>query len=109
MAAVSRDGSLIALESSTRTVSILDRALNTLQIIPADGGVTFDPTQDVLYAADSATSQIVAYDTHTWAAKYRLDIGENITSTTADPSRIYGNGMMTVSADGHYLFLATLN
>src|SRR5207248_3595208 len=64
MSSVSPDGGLIALESGNRTLSILDRALNTLQILPAaDAGSAWDPVRDVLYATDAVNAQVVAYDT----------------------------------------------
>src|SRR5207248_8631992 len=80
-AAVSRDGALIAVENATQglvgpTLSVMDRNLHVLQILAhAYGGMAFDPTQDVFYAADAGASQLVAYDTHTWAVRYRMSLG----------------------------------
>jgi hypothetical protein len=62
--------------------------------------VVFDPTRDVLYAATS--TQIIAYDTNTWAELHRFDIGQNVSSGTP-----FGNGEMTVSDDGSLLFFST--
>jgi sugar lactone lactonase YvrE len=67
-----------------------------------DGGFAFDPTQDILYGASTATNQVIAYDAHTWAEKFRLDVGETIGSAGR-----FDNGVMTVSADGRFLFLSS--
>ena len=66
------------------------------------GGVAFDPNQDVMYAVNSATDQIVAYNTNTWQVMYQLAIGE-----ATNPGQAFGTGMMTVSNDGKWLFLTT--
>ena len=58
--------------------------------------------RDVLYGVNSATNQIVAYDTTTWAERYRLNIGEDVGASTA-----FGQGVMAVSSDGRWLFLST--
>lgn len=107
--AVSRDGSLFAFRMSfpNHVVSVLDRGFRNIQVLPdVDGGLAFDPLQDVLYVANPRTSQIIAYDTNTWRPKYRLDIGESITGPLLEASA-FGNGEMTVSPDGRFLFLAT--
>ncbi len=109
LSAVNRDGSLIAIEWGTG-ISILDRNLNSVEnLTGVDGGLTFDPQRDILYAANFTTDQIIAFDTHTWHELYRLNIGEDIPSSDSwdTSSRPFGNGMMTVSADGHELFMAT--
>jgi hypothetical protein len=102
LSAVNRTGTLSALDYHG-DVLILDRSFNIVTTLSnMDGGLVFDPLQDVLYAANSATSQITAYDTNTWAPKFQMAIGESIT-----PGWAFGNGMMTVSNDGSLLFLAT--
>src|SRR5262249_29029313 len=58
LSAVSRNGNLIALEYNGSVV-IPDRLFNAVTSLPnQDGGVVFDPLQDVLYAVSSATNQI---------------------------------------------------
>lgn len=109
LSAVNRDGSLISIEWGTG-ISILDRNLNSVENLSGvDGGLTFDPLRDILYAANSSTDQVIAFDTHTWQELYRLNIGEDIPASDSwdASSRPFGNGMMTVSADGNHLFIAT--
>jgi sugar lactone lactonase YvrE len=102
LSAVSRNGNLVALEYNG-TVVVTDRSFNEVTSLPnQDGGVAFDPLQDVLYTVNSAKNQITAFDTNTWAAKFQMPIGENVT-----PGSAFGNGVMTVSNDGSLLFLAT--
>jgi DNA-binding beta-propeller fold protein YncE len=106
LASVSRDGSLIAIQNGTILgggVSVVDRDLHAVaNLVDADGGVAFDPARDVLYTASSHTDQITAYDTATWAVKYRLPVGEHVQAASA-----FGNGVMRVSDDGTELFLST--
>ena len=101
-AAVNRNGTLLAIEVNGQAV-VMDAHFNTRITIPGlDGGVVFDPNQDVMYAVNSSTDQIVAYDTNTWAVNYQLPIGEATT-----PGQAFGNGVMAVSGDSRWLFLAT--
>jgi hypothetical protein len=102
MPAVNRNGSLIALEENGG-VTIMDANLNFIRSIPyVTGGMTFDPVHDVLYAVNPSLGQIQAYDTNTWAMKYQMAVGESVSTAQA-----MGNGVMTTSADGSLLFLAT--
>src|SRR5262249_41186566 len=102
LSAVNRTGTLIAVEISG-AAAIMDRNFTAVQNLSGiDGGIAFDPVRDVLYGVNSATDQVVAYDTNTWAEKYRLSIGESVNTCTA-----FGGGMMAVSSDGSYLFLST--
>jgi hypothetical protein len=108
--AVNRDGSLIAVEVGT-SISILDRNLNSVEnLTNVDGGLAFDPIRDILYAASAATDQIIAFDTNTWQELYRFNVGEDLRGNSSfdDPSKPLGNGVMTVSNDGRYLFLSTI-
>src|SRR5262249_771704 len=66
-----------------------------------NGGLTFDPSRDLLYVADASAHQIVAFDTNTWAEKFRRDIGESIPAATP-----FGSGGRTVSSDGSELFMS---
>jgi hypothetical protein len=100
--AVSRDGSLIAVEIRG-TVRIIDRNGQTLHTLNGlGGGVAFDPLSDVLYAVNTTADQIEAYDTGSWTRLFTIPIGEAVSQAAA-----YGNGMMTVSPDGSLIFLAT--
>jgi hypothetical protein len=101
LASVSRDGSLVAMELFNGNIQIRDRSLSIVHTLTnLTGGVVFDPTQDVLYAATS--TQIIAYDTNTWMELSRFDIGQSVGSGTP-----FGNGEMTVSDDGKLLFFST--
>jgi sugar lactone lactonase YvrE len=105
VSAVSRNGKLIAMDLKFNGyAAIMDNNFNAITNLPGiDSGVAFDPVRDILYGVNSSTGQIVAYDTNTWAVKFTLSIGETL-SGGAEP---FGTGMMTLSSDGHWLFLAT--
>jgi ribosomal protein L24E len=100
--AVSGDGSLIA--TGLGGVSIMDRNFHSVHTLGTNfnGGLTFDPSRDLLYVADTAAYQVVAFDTGTWEERFRLDIGEGIPAGTT-----FGSGEMTVSSDGSKLFMST--
>jgi sugar lactone lactonase YvrE len=106
--AVNRDGSLIASELGYGAyyfgVSVMDSSFHSLRTFGTnfDGGLAFDPSRDLLYLADAHAGRIVAYDTHTWAERFRLDIGETIPAVMP-----FDNGEMTVRSDGSELFLST--
>ena len=55
-----------------------------------------------MYAVNSSTDQLIAYDTNTWAIKFQQAIGEPVT-----PGQAFGNGVMAISGDSRWLFLAT--
>ncbi len=102
LAAVNADGSLIAMIFNGG-VAVLDQNLNTVRVLGnLNGGVAFDPVQNLLYAVSTQTSQVIAYDTTTWTEQFRLNIGESVSAAQA-----FGRGVMTVSADGSMLFLST--
>jgi hypothetical protein len=109
LSAVNRDGSQIATglgfgPSSFYGVSVMDNNLQSVRTLGTNfnGGLTFDPSRDLLYVADAAADQVVAFDTNTWAERFRLDIGESIPAATP-----LGSGEMTVSSDGSELFMST--
>jgi hypothetical protein len=105
LTAVNRNGTLLAVEMYNGAVSILDANLHIVKNLPAiDGGVVFDPTQDVLYAASSAAGgALFVYDTNTWTVKFPpIPVGETVTGASQ-----YGNGVMAVSPNSQYVFLAT--
>lgn len=107
LSAVNRDGSLIALELNNG-ISIFDQNLNAIENLGnVDGGMAFDPVSDILYAANSTTDEIIAFNTDTWDEIYRIDIGEDIGSGFSNSSRPLGNGVMTVSDNGQHLFMST--
>src|SRR5262249_8623875 len=58
------------------------------------------------YVVDPAASQIVAYDTNTWQPRFRVDIGEDVSSYFDEASAL-GNAEMALSSDSRHLFLAT--
>jgi uncharacterized delta-60 repeat protein len=100
--AVNRNGTLIALQLNG-SVTVMDAGFHTVKALTGlGGGVAFDPVRDVLYAVNISTSQLVAYDTNTWAVLYQVDVGD--TPVAASP---FGYGVMTTSNDGGLLFLAT--
>jgi hypothetical protein len=101
-AAVNRNGTLLAIEVNGQAI-VMDPSFNTRITLPGlDGGVVFDPNQDVMYAVNSSTGQIIGYDTNTWAIKFQQAIGEPVT-----PGQAFGNGVMAISGDSRWLFLAT--
>jgi 6-phosphogluconolactonase (cycloisomerase 2 family) len=101
-ASVSRDGSRVAFQFGG-AISILDEEARTVEISGSgDGGLLFDPTRDVLYAINSATDQVVAYDTNTWREKFRVNILADVGA-----GGLIGNGALAISDDGRFLFLAT--
>lgn len=101
--AVNRNGSLIAYESSAG-LSILNPALDTVHVLSANlnGGMIFDPVLDILYAANSVTDRLVAFNTNTWTELFQLNIGENIST-----SSVMGAGVMSISDDGSRLAMST--
>ena len=102
LTAVSRNGSLLAIEvgSGLLILNSQFQEVNFLQGLT--GGVAFDPTKDAMYAVNPSTGEIVTYNTDTWAVQSQMAVGE---TTTA--GQVFGNGMMTVSSNDQWLFLAT--
>jgi hypothetical protein len=68
-----------------------------------DSGIAFDAVADVFYGVSSTAGQIIAYDTNTFAEKFRLNIGEPLQKMIA----VFGSGTLVASNDGRYLALAT--
>ena len=103
-AAVNRNGMLLGTGLGNGTS--LDTApdlnfvhnFNTL-----DSGIAFDAVQDTIYGVNSSNDQIIAYDTATFAEKFRFDIGEDVSSFAT----LFGPGTLVASQDGHYLALMT--
>jgi hypothetical protein len=102
LSAVNRNGTLMAIEVPGGLL-VMDQHFSFRNFLQGvHGGVIFDPTQDVMYAVNLVSDQVVAYDTNTWQIKYQMAIGEPTT-----PGQAFGNGVMAVSNDGKWLFLAT--
>jgi sugar lactone lactonase YvrE len=104
LAAVNRDGSLLAYHSGNSTI-ILDGAnpSTIVQTIPGKaGGVAFDPNRDLLFIADTATNTVFVYDTKTWALKGSVPVGVSIGAVAA-----FGNGEIAVDSDSSRLFIDT--
>src|SRR5262249_24525112 len=108
LSAVNGDGSRVAVEfppafSQPTLTSVLDGSLGVVEQLPTiDGGMAFDPTRNVLYGVNSATDQLVAFDTTTWAEKYRIPVGENMPASAA-----FGSGVITPDPTGRVLYLST--
>lgn len=80
-AAVSRDGSLMAVVVDHNTV-VFDAQFHPVrEIYNVQGGMAFHPNQDLLLVLDR--TEVVAYDTNTWVERYRVPIGEDVFFPTA--------------------------
>ena len=102
--AISRDDSEVAWESWSGSIKLLNSSFTVLNTISGpNAGVAFDPTRDVLYAANATTDQFVAYSAISGQQLFSAAIGTAIgaVNTALDT--------MTVSNDGNYLFLTTAN
>ncbi|HVF73183.1 MAG TPA: hypothetical protein VM940_16395 [Chthoniobacterales bacterium] len=114
-AAVSRDGSLIALRRGYPPAASVDTApdLDFVQPLPIDGGVAFDAKSDVVYGVDRKRSEVIAFEAYTGSELYRFGIGEDVREPPYTPG---GPGPLTPemgyiklvsSNDGRYLALET--
>ena len=74
-----------------------------------NGGLVFDATRDLVYGtsvpASSFNSQIIAYDTTTYAEKFRFDVGEVLNSGASR----FGPGLLVAGPDGQRLAVRTNN
>ena len=104
-AAVNRNGSLLGTRLGNNPAS-LDTA-PTFNFIHSfnglDSGVAFDGARDILYGVNSLADQIIAYDTNTFAEKFRLNIGEDVSPF----STLFGAGTLIASPNGRRLALHT--
>ncbi len=103
-AAVSRNGGLLA--TRLFTTAALETAPNFSQLRSfnaLNSGVAFDAMSDTLYGVSSLTSQIIAYDTNTYAERFRFDVGETMSAGATQ----FGPGVLVASHDGRYLALRT--
>lgn len=102
--AANRNGTLFAFTIGTN-VAVFDGGFHAIANLEnASGGFAFSPKNDLFLAADTIRNQIVAYDTNSWAEKYRLPAGESLESA-ASTGR--GIGTMAISDDGRRAFLIT--
>jgi hypothetical protein len=102
LTAVNRNGTLFAVQVNGATTVFNRSGTIVATLTGLDGGVAFDPGQDVLYGVSSMTGQILGVSTSTWSTVWGMPVGETVPRGTA-----LGNGVMTVSNDGRWLFLAT--
>ena len=102
-AAVNRNGTLLGTRFNTATLDTAPdfRFVNVFNGL--DSGVAFDATRDIFYGVNSATNQIIAYDTNTSAELFRIDIGEDMSPFPPQ----FGPGTLIASQDGNYLALVT--
>jgi hypothetical protein len=101
--AVSHNGALMAVEVNNQ-VLVMDSHFNLRNVLSGyTGGIAFDPNQDVLYAVNAQTDQVAAINTDTWAVEYQLPIGEPVPPV----AQTFGEGVLAVSSDSRYLYLAT--
>jgi len=104
-AGVNRDGKLLGTRLYSMGLS-LDTApsfgfVHSFGTI--DGGIAFDPVQDVVYGVDSVTDEIIGYNTTSpFAEAFRTSIGEDVPEGRAESVT-----SMVASQDGLYLALAT--
>jgi DNA-binding beta-propeller fold protein YncE len=100
--AVSRDGQFLAYQvgNSTAVMEGDSAAVRTVPLV--DGGMVFDPKRDLFYGVESSTDSLVAFDTHSWAEKFRVPVGEDVTEAAP-----ITRGMMAIDGDATKVFLAT--
>lgn len=67
--------------------------------------MAFDGVREIFYGVSTSTSQIIAYDTNTFAELFRLSIGENLNGVRAVDQ--FSTGELVASPDGRYLALET--
>jgi hypothetical protein len=102
LGAVNRNGTLFAIESGGG-VSIMNKSLHSVEILGGlQGGIGFNPAFDIFYGVNINTDEVVAYNTTSFAEIAHYPIGENVVD-----GGIFGNGVMSFSGDGRYLFLST--
>ncbi len=102
--AVNRNGSLLATRRYNKVAS-LNRAPDFGFVQSFDAliaGVAFDAQGDTLYGVSRPTGQIVAYDTNTFAERFRFN-----TSAAIGDGRRFNSGSLIASPDGRYLAAQT--
>ena len=91
---VNSDGRLVALRMGSGVALYTDRLVGVGTIPGLDGGLKFDAAGDMLYAVNSATDQLVGYDTAARVQRYTVPLDRNLSAGSQ-----YGSGMMAVGAD----------
>src|SRR5688572_10647809 len=88
---VNSDGNLIALRVGS-DVRLYTDELGVVGSVPGlNGGLRFAPAGDMLYGVNSATDQLVGYDTAARVQRFALPLGRNFAA-----GQHYGSGQMTV-------------
>jgi hypothetical protein len=81
----------------------MNKSLHSVEILGGlQGGIGFNPKFDIFYGVDINTDQVIAFNTTSFAEIGRYPVGENVVD-----GGIFGNGVMSFSGDGRYLFLST--
>jgi len=108
--AVSHDGRWLAMEiESTDEVWILDTGLSYIaaKLSGIEGGVIFDPYEDVLYGLDSVNDDVVVFNTNAWSEIERIAVKENLQATQRFDEGVLSfdslNSTMYVSVTGGIL------
>jgi hypothetical protein len=84
---ISRDGQWLAIEierpHEPNEVWILDLALSNIatKLSGIEGGVIFDPYQDLLYGLDTVNDEVIVFDTNSWSEIERIDVCEDLLAT----------------------------
>lgn len=100
VAAISRNGQLVAFNCCNAGLNIRDRNLNLVRDVPdISNSVAFDAARDIFYAIDGGADQLIAFDTATWVELYRVPTGINPSSY----------GKLLTSANGQFAFVQTNN
>jgi len=103
---INRDNSLIAV-AGYRTLLVYDNTLTNVVFSTGNydynGGVAFDPVRDLLYVGNSATNEVVAFDTRTWQIRFRFNGFANGVQRFQE----YSEGLVSTSSDGRLLFVST--
>jgi elongation factor P hydroxylase len=108
--AVNRNGNLVAEttgyypeQASLFRAPSFDHIRN-FNLNGLDGGLAFDSVRDILYAVNTATDEIIAYNTITFAELFRFNVGEPV---GVPPVTQFDTGTLVASADGRWLALET--
>lgn len=103
-AGVNRDGTLLGTRLFNSGLS-LDTAPNFTFVHSFSGidhGVAFDAAKDIVYGGNSATDEIIGFNTGNFAEVFRAKVGEDIPS-----GRTSGVTTLVASQDGRYLAAPT--
>ncbi len=106
-AAVNRNGSLVAFRPSV-TGSSLDTAPNfgfVRTFSNLVSGLAFDAVADRVYGVSTYLSQIIAYDTNTFAEAFRFDVGQIVSAGGGQ----FTTGLLVASPDGRHLAFRASN